>query len=132
MSTGVTNFRVSVLLLAFVGIEVCEARKSMTPKERFINDSIDSTLRRHGLPCDGPLKKELQSRAEIYESRDPEVRFRTASEQLVTLDTGLDELRSDPNFTRYFPPERTHVSRFDENALRDNFEAIRRGEVEVR
>ena len=32
--------------------------------ERFIRDS-DNPLRRRDLACDGPLKKELESRAEI-------------------------------------------------------------------
>ena len=103
----------------------------MTPKENFIHDSIEKVLRRRGLACDGPLKKELESRAVIYESRDPEVRFRDASDRLVTLDRGLDELRSNPKFSPYFPAERPRVSQFDETALRENFAAIARGEVVV-
>jgi hypothetical protein len=104
----------------------------MTPKERFIHDWIDKVLRRRGLPCDGPLKNELVNRAAIYEARDPEVRFRDASDRLVTLETGLDELKTDPRLSCYFPPARPSVSQFDENAIRDNFEAIGRGEIEVR
>ena len=103
----------------------------MTPKERFIHDSIDNTLRRHGLACDGQLKNELMSRAVIYESRDPEVRYRDAFDRLVTLDTGLDELKSNPNLSRYFPAERPRISRFDETAIRGNFLRIARGDVVV-
>jgi hypothetical protein len=100
--------------------------------ERFIHDSIDKVLRRRGLPSDGLLKNELVSRAVIYESRDPEVRFRDALDRLVTLDKGLDELRNDPNFSRYFPAEKPRISQFDEDAVRQNFAAIARGDVVVK
>src|SRR5436309_10276155 len=100
---------------------------SMSEK-RFISDSIDNALRRRGLACDGPLRNELESRAEIHQARDPEVRARDAADRIVTLDQWLDQIRSNPKFSPYFPAERPRISRFDEDALRDNFAAIARGE----
>jgi hypothetical protein len=83
----------------------------MTPKERFIRDSIDNTLRRCGLPCDAPLKKELGNLRAALKCmlRGIPICFRDAADRIVTLDKGLDELRNDPNFSRYFPAEKPRI-----------------------
>ena len=88
-------------------------------------------LYRHRLPDDGPLRNELEASAELGGGRTAIVQVRDESNRVMTLDERIQQLKHDPQFSGYFPPEPPRVSRQDQTKLRENFSKIASGEVVV-
>jgi hypothetical protein len=99
--------------------------------QKFIAQEIDNALFRHHLPYNGPVRDDLEARAEVSGGREASVRVLDESNRALTLDDRIDQLKDDPNFCACFPPEPPRVSRNDETKLRENFSKIVSGQVVV-
>jgi hypothetical protein len=102
------------------------------PIERFIADQIEKALDRNLLPTNSPLREILKASAEIHGERNPEVFVPDASNQLVSIHRRLRQMKNEPQFRGYFPPEPPSISLDDPDAVRPNFSKIASGEVIVK
>jgi hypothetical protein len=59
-------------------------------------------------------------------------RFKFVSNQLVSIHRRLRQMKSEPQFRGYFPPEPPSISLDDPDAVRANFSKIASGEVIVK
>src|SRR5215469_13583486 len=92
---------------------------------RFIADEINEVLDRHRLPHDSPIRKDLESRAEFTEEdRNPTLYIRDDSNDLVSPDRYIQQLRDNPDYRLCFPAERPKVPRHDLEKTRDHFYQI--------
>ena len=99
--------------------------------QKLIAKEIDRALQRNQLPPDSPIRIELQNNAEIGGGYDPEIQVLDESNRVMTLDQRIQELKNDPQFSGYFPPEPPRIRRSDEAKIRANFAKIVSGEVVV-
>jgi hypothetical protein len=98
---------------------------------KFIADEIANALERHRLPCDSPLREVLKASTPVGDGRNPEVFIRDGSNQLVSIDRRLRQLRNEQRFQGYFPPEPPKVPWNDLKKLSEHFDQIRTGEMSV-
>lgn len=99
--------------------------------QKFIHDDIEEALARAGLKYDHPLRELLDREAEIVGNREPVVRVRGASGQMLMLVDRIKELRHDPRYAAIFPAEPPKVPKGDLGKLSENFSAIAEGKVVV-
>ena len=95
----------------------------------FIHEAVQQALVNSRLPYDHVIGGVLESEAEIV-GRDACVRVLDADGGWVMLEARVEQLKADPRF-RDSIPNPMKVARGDESGLRDNFDRIASGEVEV-
>jgi hypothetical protein len=98
---------------------------------QFIADEIKAVLDRHRLPRDSPIRKDLESRAEIGEGRNQTLVIRDDSNCLVMPDHWIERCKNNPHCRGWFPPELPKVPRHDLEKLRDHFYEILNDKMSV-
>jgi hypothetical protein len=102
-----------------------------TVQQRFVDAEIHEALIRAGLAYDNPIRQMLNEGAEIVgPPGEGYLRVTDQSGGLVSVDHRIKELRADPNFRSCFP-EAPKIARGNEDQIRQNFDRIARGDVEV-
>ena len=100
-------------------------------QQRFVDNEIAQVLIRAGLNYDNPIRQVLDSEAEIVGPPGKGyLRVRDARGELVSPEERVKQLRADPSCRECFP-DPPKVARNDDEQIRENFERIARGEVEV-
>jgi hypothetical protein len=102
--------------------------QSSTAKQ-FIHDQVTPVLIRAGLSYDNPIRKVLESEAQIVGVREAVVRVPGEGGVMLTLDDRIEQLRFDPNYAGFFPADPPKVAKGDMAKLCENFEKIMDGRV---
>jgi hypothetical protein len=97
----------------------------------FIESKAGQAVKRAGLEYDHPVRALLEKSAEIVGVREAVVRVRNESGELVTFDDRIKELKNDSRYSALFPHPEAKVAKGDMEQLRENFERIASGKVEV-
>ena len=109
-----------------------EQIKGMGPiVQKFVAIEIDNALSRHGLNGNTLVRDDLESRAEVTGARQTVVRVLDESGCSLTLDDRIKQLKSDPRYSKCFPPEPPRISRNEQEKLSANFTKILTGEIVV-
>ena len=99
-------------------------------QQRFVDDQVVAALIRNGLPYDSPLRQKLNAEAEIIgPPGEGFLRMRDDRGELVSVPERITQLRTDPAFRTFFPDPPKIGS--GEEQIRENFDRIARGEVQV-
>lgn len=100
-------------------------------EQKVISDEVTGALMRTGLDYDNPIRKVLETEAEIVGIRDAVVRVPGEGGVMLTLDDRIEQLRCDPSHAASFPPDPPKVAKGDMAKLSENFEKIIDGSVSV-
>jgi hypothetical protein len=96
-----------------------------------IEHEAGEAVRRAGLKYDHPVRAILENSAVIAGLRQSVVRVPNERGALVTLEERIKELRKDSRYSDLFPHPEGKVSKSDTEQLRQNFDGIASGKVEV-
>jgi len=96
-----------------------------------IEQEAGQAVKRAGLPYDHPVRALLEKSAVIAGMRQAVVRVPSETGELVTLDYRIKEMKNDPRYSALFPQPEGIVAKGDMQRIRDNFDAIAAGKVEV-
>ena len=100
-------------------------------QQAFVDAEIRKAMIRAGLAYDNPIRQMLDDGAEIVgPPGEGYLRVTDESGGLVSVDHRIQELRADQHFCSYFP-EPPKIARGNEEQIRENFDRIARGEVEI-
>jgi hypothetical protein len=100
-------------------------------QQAFVDTEIRKAMIRAGLAYDNPIRQVLDDSAEIVgPPGEGYLRVTDESGGLVSVDHRIQELRANQHFRSYFP-ELPQITRGNEEQIRQNFDRIARGEVEI-
>jgi hypothetical protein len=109
-----------------------ESFRNMSPiVQRFVASEIDKAIFRHRLPCNSPVRDDLESSAQVIGIREYAVCVSDDAGRSLSLDERIAQLKGDARYSSLFPPDPPRISRSDDEEKRKNFERIARGEVVV-
>jgi cell division protein ZapA (FtsZ GTPase activity inhibitor) len=96
-----------------------------------IEHEAGEAIRRAGLNYDHPVRAILENSAVIAGLRQSVVRVPNESDELVTLDERIKEMRNDGRYSALFPRPEGTVAKSDMQRISENFQAIAAGKIAV-